>query len=291
MERKRYAENIAKSCGWFGIYIFASCIGTFIAMIFIALFGNIKLDVSNEEQLVENIAQMILDTMIHGLLIASIICIIIFLIYKKVRKYPFDITRLNVPHTVFSFSLGLFFNIAISIVLGLIYSLLPEDWTSSLEASTDLALNNDSFFIMLLTVGILVPIMEEIIFRYGIFKTLSRSNVIMAYVVSALVFGIMHGNVIQGCYTAILGIVLAYLYHKTNNIWYPIFVHMGLNSSSVIFTFLKASDWVIVSSILVAIGVIVVLFKNNDDIKQLCCFWKRPASIPEQEPLDKNDGA
>ena len=46
----------------------------------------------------------------------------------------------------------------------------------------------------------------------------------------------MHVNPIQICYTAILGVVMAFLYHKGKNIWYAIAVHIAVNSSSVVIT-------------------------------------------------------
>ncbi|MFN2987262.1 lysostaphin resistance A-like protein, partial [Escherichia coli] len=53
---------------------------------------------------------------------------------------------------------------------------------------------------------ILIPIYEEIVFRGIIFGYLRKNfNIIVAILVQALIFGIMHLNLVQGIYTFILG--------------------------------------------------------------------------------------
>ena len=50
---------------------------------------------------------------------------------------------------------------------------------------------------LLVTVGLLVPLAEEVIFRGVLYSWLRRWGVALAVVVSALVFGLFHGlNVI-----------------------------------------------------------------------------------------------
>lgn len=82
----------------------------------------------------------------------------------------------------------------------------------------------------LLDVVILGPIIEEIIFRGLMINILRKKvNYIWAIAISAVLFGIWHGILIQGVYTAIMGIILGYVYIKTDNLFYPILIHMGNN--------------------------------------------------------------
>ena len=48
----------------------------------------------------------------------------------------------------------------------------------------------------------------------------------------ALLFGLMHGNIVQGLYTFATGLVLGFLYWRLGDLRYPILLHFGLNASS-----------------------------------------------------------
>ena len=50
--------------------------------------------------------------------------------------------------------------------------------------------------------------------------------------VSALIFGIYHKNIVQGLYAAAFGIILAYIFEKTQSIWGSTLMHMAFNLSS-----------------------------------------------------------
>ncbi|MBU5894754.1 CPBP family intramembrane metalloprotease, partial [Vibrio cholerae O1] len=74
---------------------------------------------------------------------------------------------------------------------------------------------------------ILIPIYEQIVFRGIIFGYLRKNfNIIGAVLVQALIFGIMHLNLVQGIYTFILGIVLALIYMYSDSILGNITVHI-----------------------------------------------------------------
>ncbi|GGA76220.1 CPBP family intramembrane glutamic endopeptidase [Ornithinibacillus halotolerans] len=82
--------------------------------------------------------------------------------------------------------------------------------------------------------AIIAPILEEVVFRKIVFGSLyKRTNFFIAALLSALVFGIIHGEVEHMLIYTSMGFVFAYLYVKTKKIIVPIIVHMLLNSISV----------------------------------------------------------
>lgn len=86
--------------------------------------------------------------------------------------------------------------------------------------------------------AVIAPILEEIIFRKIIFGSLyKRTNFIIAALISALIFGIIHGEPQHILIYASMGFVFAFLYVKTKNIIVPILVHMTLNTISVMVQF------------------------------------------------------
>ena len=83
---------------------------------------------------------------------------------------------------------------------------------------------------------LVAPVIEELMFRYGIFGLLRHTfNSKVAMVVSALLFTLMHGFQVQAFIQCMfVGLVLAYVFEKTGNIWYSISVHAALNAFSAV---------------------------------------------------------
>lgn len=92
-----------------------------------------------------------------------------------------------------------------------------------------------NFPAVLLAVGIIVPVYEEVFFRGLVFnevKGVSRPWV--ALVVQGLIFGAFHLNWFQFTYTVPAGIILGLVYLRYQSIWAPILIHLGWNSTSTI---------------------------------------------------------
>jgi len=82
----------------------------------------------------------------------------------------------------------------------------------------------------LLCVVLFIPIFEEILFRGLIFIELKKTtNLVISIILQALIFGIFHGNLLQGIYTFALGIILSILYIWLDSIWAPIICHITYN--------------------------------------------------------------
>lgn len=73
------------------------------------------------------------------------------------------------------------------------------------------------------------PIMEELIFRKVLVDRVLPFGEFRACLVSALIFGLFHGNFRQFFYATALGFIFAYVYVKTRNIFYSIGMHIGIN--------------------------------------------------------------
>lgn len=95
-----------------------------------------------------------------------------------------------------------------------------------------------------LSLGILVPICEELVFRGLVYQRLRmRSGFVMAALNSALIFSLLHGNVVQMIYAFLLGVVYAYMYEKYGSVKAPIMAHMVANLISVFATYYKCFEW------------------------------------------------
>lgn len=78
--------------------------------------------------------------------------------------------------------------------------------------------------------GVVSPLAEEFLFRGIIFNEIkSFSKPIMAAMLSAVLFGVYHGNGVQLAYGTILGVVLAQAYQMSGRFIVPVVLHGVLN--------------------------------------------------------------
>lgn len=82
----------------------------------------------------------------------------------------------------------------------------------------------------LFRVCVMFPIIEELVFRLLLLGTLKKVLPFMAAnVIQAVVFGIYHGNIVQGIYAFLLGLFIGYLYFTFGGVGYTIVFHMFIN--------------------------------------------------------------
>lgn len=99
---------------------------------------------------------------------------------------------------------------------------------------------NDTFNVLqsgwlgIVCVGILGPILEELLFRGAVTKVLLKKyNPLVAILISGLLFGIFHMNPAQIVGATLVGFVLAWIYYKTRSLIPCILIHIMNNSLSV----------------------------------------------------------
>ena len=82
----------------------------------------------------------------------------------------------------------------------------------------------------ILSFGILAPLGEEFVFRGVVYGRLKKvGGVPAAVVISGLLFGLFHGNLVQAVYATALGIVLAVVYEIYDSILAPMAFHAVAN--------------------------------------------------------------
>lgn len=130
------------------------------------------------------------------------------------------------------------------------------------------------------------PFMEEIVFRMGIQRHLMRRHLFpwQAILMSALIFGVIHGNPAQMPGAMLLGLVLGWLYWRSGCIWLSVIAHVFNNLVGVLVFWIPGwrdksiSDliyggtWGLAVSVVVAFLLFVVIYrwlnsilKNNSD--------------------------
>ena len=91
---------------------------------------------------------------------------------------------------------------------------------------------------------ILVPVLEEYVFRGLVYKRLREwLGMTWAVVISAIIFGMMHMNIVQFVYAGFLGVFLALCVERTKHLYGAILAHMAANTISVIRTETNWLSW------------------------------------------------
>lgn len=88
---------------------------------------------------------------------------------------------------------------------------------------------NSNPWVNYLFVGVIAPVMEEIIFRGLLYKKLIVFGGKAYIIFSALMFGMMHPNIYQFIYATILGVIFATVRYFTGKLHYTIILHLVIN--------------------------------------------------------------
>ena len=125
-------------------------------------------------------------------------------------------------------------------LLGLLLLLVLKSDNPNNEAV--MAVAEQDMRAVMAAVVFLAPVVEEMLFRAGIFGLLRQRNRRAAYIVSALCFALYHVvpyAILQPAYWLFLleyipvSLLLANCYERTNSIWCSIFFHMLVNGVSI----------------------------------------------------------
>lgn len=115
---------------------------------------------------------------------------------------------------------------------GMLFSSINYHFGAGGNMASDLMTMSSSWGYIILgvfVIGIFVPIMEEIIFRKLLIDNMSKYGISAAILVSALLFGLYHGNLSQFFYAFGLGIIFGAVYAYSGKVIYTILLHISIN--------------------------------------------------------------
>lgn len=210
---------------------------------------------------VENMEIIVKANTLTVTLIASVITIIVllYMFRKDFRSIVFVKPKSGFLCTI---AVGIFASAGISKLV----TLFPIDGILGNYSETSSNVFLADVPMQILTLIIVGPIMEELLFRGMIYNRLKEMNesTIAAYL-SAIIFGVYHLNLVQGIYTFILGFLLVYVYETYKSLAAPILLHMAANAVAVVMNYLPISKvinghWYFkLPVMLVEIGILVVV--------------------------------
>lgn len=220
----------------------------------------------NEDQMMElygRIMEKYLNyaTMIEAVGAVITIPVMWFLFHRdRVKERQMGIVP-NKKAPLWKYAAGLLMAAALSlglnnlIIIGNL-SVMSESYETTMDAFYSAPL-----LVQIVSLAVLVPISEELVFRGLLFKRLrERGTYMQAALYSAVVFGVMHGNLIQMLYGFILGMMLSYLCEKYGSVKAPIAAHIVMNLLSVLATKYELAEWMTESNMRIGIITIICAF-------------------------------
>ena len=220
MPDPRAARRAASLCAFAAVVVVA------IGQTLMVLYAVLTRDLALEDQLAANL-ELIANTVMLDLIAMPLSWL---LLLRRIPKNPAsesggaERTPLRVPTLLFFFPCIYALAIAGSI-LGRIAGLLGGELV---DPATEAVLATDPWVTLLCAV-ILAPIAEELFFRKAMIDRLSAYHPTDAILLSALLFGLIHGNLTQFLYAFPLGVLFGIIYYRTQNIGYTIVLHVVIN--------------------------------------------------------------
>lgn len=134
---------------------------------------------------------------------------------------------------------------AIGDIMSIIANTVWSMFTGREMASPDFTMPADNIYGMLIfavAVSVVPPLVEEFALRGVVLGALRRHGGVFAVIVSAMFFGLMHGNLQQGIFAFFTGIGLGLCVIVSDSVWPAIAAHFINNFYSTALQFLLTED-------------------------------------------------
>ena len=138
---------------------------------------------------------------------------------------------------VFGFMAGVGLNRVITVLIEWIP--FPDKWIQDNAESVG-AVSEGNPVVVMLSVGIMAPVLEELAFRGKGFRYVEkacgggRMGVAAATAATAVLFALAHGNILQGIYAFLCGITFAVIMKSSGSVIPGIFAHSGFNLANLL---------------------------------------------------------
>ena len=131
------------------------------------------------------------------------------------------------------------------------------------------------FILSVIATAVVPALVEEFACRGLIMGSLRKYGDGFAVLVSAIVFGLMHGNFDQIPFATMVGLVLGFIVIKTGSLWIAVLVHAANNLISVLFDYFLSSAVTDIQNLMYVIYLMAVLLSGIISV----CFYAKGKSF------------
>ena len=221
---KQGTERYLKAAACFLIFLAMQLVGGAIAL----LLANYQQIFSGES--ISNDSLMANPLWIGiGLLVSDVIVVLLLWVTMLIRRRPLPSKTPRMPYHWF---VPLCTFILLSVGLNIVSHPLDLDDAGITKFFEGMR----NSVVCLITLTLIGPIVEELVFREGILRQLKKAGLssLSAIIISSVLFGLAHGNMAQFVMATLLGVVLGVLYERTGDIRLSAPAHILNNSFGVL---------------------------------------------------------
>ena len=166
---------------------------------------------------------------VSNIFIFAILCPL-YLSFKKkydikTRPFSFGVCLYMIP---LAFSICVIGNVAVDYI--------PRATENLVTTEVYKLAEEYNIFLSLFIVSVLIPIIEEMIFRGFFYDAVKLiSNDVIAIIFTSLAFAIAHVDFRQALYALFAGVFLAYIRYKYRRLTYTILLHLLMNLTTIVF--------------------------------------------------------
>ena len=224
---------------------------------------------------------------IVDLLISLLFIIVLYLLYLKEMKIIFIYKKLNfffiVKSLIYILSIGMIYYIIYFIFDNAFLFNFFKYFNDILSGKKNITIYDILILekslrpcfepFMFIATVIISPIFEEILYRGLMYNKLKEiSNAFIGVLISSILFALLHipkyGFGINTFFLFLVGILLAYCYEKSNNIYVPIFVHSISNFFIFLFNYVYFYFLIVIYFIIFIAGIIIAIQEIKKHLKR-----------------------
>ena len=239
---------------------------------------------------------------IVDLLISLLFIIVLYLLYLKEMKIIFTYKKLNfffiVKSLIYILSIGMIYYIIYFIFDNAFLFNFFKYFNDILSGKKNITIYDILILekslrpcfepFMFIATVIISPIFEEILYRGLMYNKLKEiSNAFIGVLISSILFALLHipkyGFGINTFFLFLVGILLAYCYEKSNNIYVPIFVHSINNFFIFLFNYVYFYFLIIIYFIIFIAGIIIAIQEIKKHLKVRKTFNLVQSDSPSQD--------
>ncbi len=160
---------------------------------------------------------------------------------------------------------GLGFCFVANIVVSFLQNIFPLA-----GGDIDLPTGFFGFLLSVCSVAIAPALLEEFLFRGIIMGSLVKFGKPFAIFTSALLFGLLHGNLVQIPFAFLVGLALGFLVMETGSLWTGVLIHFLNNLFSVLIQYLEMAVGQVVANAVYMLFLLIILLVGFFGIYLLC---------------------
>ncbi len=227
--------------------------GVYISIFAAFTGGNFDEILLNSTNILNLVAVTIADLLLISILIS-------FTKKRRVEPIHFRQSLKFLPESK-TILLSIFGILAVALAGGLVTNTISSLFSAETPEHIEALMNVSGFFtfetlLTVIAVVLVAPLFEEFFIRKLLMDGLLKSNgPLVSILTSAVFFAVFHMNIVQGAYTFILGLYLAFLYYKTGSFALVFIVHALNNLYAVLVRNLPTSTHEYIGYVTIFVGV------------------------------------